>query len=176
RLQERGLLDAPEEVFYLKREELEPALEGQRAPVGRRRATLQRWRPVTPPSVIVGRFDPRAHAPPPPASGATLRGIGASPGVAEGLARVLLHSDAEAQVLPGEVLVAPSTDPGWTPHFLTAAAVVMDFGGLLSHGSVVAREYGLPAVVNVGDGTRRIRTGDRVQVDGDRGEVRILEP
>ncbi|MCB9742630.1 MAG: hypothetical protein H6740_08525 [Alphaproteobacteria bacterium] len=175
RLCARGLLDAPEDVFYLEREELDAALEGQRAPVRRRKAALQRWRSVTPPSVIVGRFDPREHAPPPPAAGELLRGIGASPGVVEGLARVLLHSDAEALVRPGEVLVAPSTDPGWTPHFLTAAAVVMDFGGLLSHGSVVAREYGLPAVVNVGDGTRRIRTGDRLQVDGDRGVVRILE-
>ncbi|MFH1462843.1 MAG: PEP-utilizing enzyme [Pseudomonadota bacterium] len=98
-----------------------------------------------------------------------------SPGVAEGPARVILPTDAGARVLPGEVLVAPFTDPGWTPHFLTAAAVVMDLGGVLSHGAVVAREVGVPAVVNVGPATRCIRTGQRVRVDAFRGEVWVLD-
>lgn len=74
----------------------------------------------------------------------------------------------------GEILVAPVTDAGWTPLFALATGLVVDMGSALSHGSTVAREYGLPAVVNVHDGTRRIRTGDLVQVDGTRGEVRIL--
>jgi pyruvate,water dikinase len=86
-----------------------------------------------------------------------------------------LHADAGVHVLPGEILVAPFTDPGWTPYFQLAAGLVTDLGGLLSHGSIVAREYGLPAVVNVGPATRIIRTGDRLQLDGTRGEVRILE-
>ena len=71
----------------------------------------------------------------------------------------------------GDVLVAPSTDPGWTPLFLRASAVVMETGGYLSHGAVVAREYGLPAVVNVRDAMRNIRDGDDLQVDGDAGRV-----
>ena len=111
-------------------------------------------------SAFGGRFD--EEAPLPPASGldaTELNGVAVSPGVATGRARVILQADTSAHVLPGEILVAPYTDPGWTPCFLTAAAIVVDIGGLLSHGSVVAREYGLPAVVNVGPATRTIRTG-----------------
>jgi phosphoenolpyruvate synthase/pyruvate phosphate dikinase len=81
---------------------------------------------------------------------------------------------ADEHVLPGEILVAPFTDPGWTPYFVPAAGIVMDMGGLLSHGSIIAREYGIPAVVNVGPATRIIRTGQIIEVDGDRGEVRII--
>lgn len=76
--------------------------------------------------------------------------------------------------MPGDILVAPFTDPGWTPYFLPASAIVMDMGGLLSHGSIVAREYGIPAVVNVGPATETIVTGQLLEVDGDRGEVRLI--
>ena len=107
--------------------------------------------------------------------GQLLEGVAASPGVVEGVARVVLHVDDEAGVRPGEVLVAPHTDPGWTPYFLQACAVVTDFGGLLSHGAVVAREYGLPAVVNVVTATARIRDGQRLRVDGTRGRVELLD-
>jgi len=79
------------------------------------------------------------------------------------------------QVLAGEILVAPFTDPGWTPYFVTAAAIVMDQGGILSHGSIVAREYGIPAVVNVGSGTEIIKTGQTIEVDGNLGVVKILQ-
>jgi pyruvate,water dikinase len=72
------------------------------------------------------------------------------------------------------VLVVPHTDPGWTPLFLNASALVTEVGGMLSHGAVVARELGLPAVVNVRDATRRLRDGQAVEVDGARGEVRVL--
>jgi pyruvate,water dikinase len=97
-----------------------------------------------------------------------------SPGVVTGRARVILKADDHEQVLPGEILVAPFTDPGWTPYFLPAAAIVMDQGGLLSHGSIVAREYGIPAVVNVGPATKIIKTGQIIRVDGNRCLVRIL--
>jgi pyruvate,water dikinase len=79
-----------------------------------------------------------------------------------------------ARLESGEVLVAAATDPGWTPLFLTAGALVMEVGGLMSHGSMVAREYGLPAVVGVPDATRRLRTGQRVRVSGDDGTVVVL--
>jgi phosphoenolpyruvate synthase/pyruvate phosphate dikinase len=72
---------------------------------------------------------------------------------------------------PGVVLVAPATDPGWTPLFLTASALVMEMGGMMSHGAVVAREYGIPAVVGVPDATTRIATGERIVVDGSAGTV-----
>ena len=78
------------------------------------------------------------------------------------------------QVSAGEILVAPFTDPGWTPYFLNAAGVVMDQGGLLSHGSIIAREYGIPAVVNVGPATKIIKTGQIVRVDGNNGIVRVI--
>jgi pyruvate,water dikinase len=74
---------------------------------------------------------------------------------------------------PGEVLVAPSTDPGWTPLFLTAAGLVMEMGGTMSHGAVVAREYGIPAVVGVPDAAKRITTGQRITVDGSAGTVSL---
>ncbi|MCL4180740.1 MAG: hypothetical protein KJ072_23705 [Verrucomicrobia bacterium] len=180
RLTARGGLREPAEVFLLKLEELKPALCGDaafdlRAAIAERAAEEARQRKLHPPPVIVGRFD--EEAPLPPASGleaTELNGVAVSPGVATGRARVILQADTSAHVLPGEILVAPYTDPGWTPCFLTAAAVVVDIGGLLSHGSVVAREYGLPAVVNVGPATRTIRTGDLLKVDGNRGRVTIL--
>ena len=71
--------------------------------------------------------------------------------------------------------MAPFTDPGWTPYFVPASAIVMDEGGVISHGSIVAREYGIPAVVNVGGATKIIKTGQMIQVDGNRGVVRILQ-
>jgi pyruvate,water dikinase len=77
-------------------------------------------------------------------------------------------------VLAGEILIAPFTDPAWSPYFVTAAGLVVEQGGILSHGSIVAREYGLPAVTNAASATRVIRTGDLVQVDGNRGRVTIL--
>ncbi len=87
-------------------------------------------------------------------------------------ARVILDPTG-ARLEPGEILVAPSTDPGWTPLFLTAAGLVMEMGGAMSHGSVVAREYGIPAVVGVPGATERISTGLQITVDGSAGTVSI---
>ncbi|MFC9335660.1 PEP/pyruvate-binding domain-containing protein [Arthrobacter sp. NPDC057009] len=107
-----------------------------------------------------------------PSSGQTgaLAGAPASAGTVTGKARVILDP-AGAHLEPGEILVAPSTDPGWTPLFMTAGALVMEMGGPISHGAVVAREYGIPAVVGVPDATLRISTGDTVTVDGAAGTV-----
>ncbi|GAA0922579.1 PEP/pyruvate-binding domain-containing protein [Pseudonocardia zijingensis] len=104
-----------------------------------------------------------------------LTGTPVSPGVHEGVVRVL-DSPVGAQLRPGEILVAATTDPGWTPLFLLAGALVMEVGGVVSHGAVVAREYGLPAVAAVADATSRLRTGQRVRVDGGDGTVTVLEP
>jgi pyruvate,water dikinase len=84
-----------------------------------------------------------------------------------------MHDQAD-YVRPGEVLVAPITDPGWTPHLVSAAGIVIDQGGLLSHGSILAREYGIPCVVNVGPLSETVRTGQTLRVDGTRGTVTIL--
>lgn len=107
------------------------------------------------------------------ASGDELVGEAVSPGVAEGRAHVILDPH-RARLEPGEILVCPSTDPGWTPLFLAAGGLVMEIGGMITHGSVVAREYGLPAVVGVHQATARLKTGDRIRVDGNRGRVMVL--
>jgi pyruvate,water dikinase len=109
------------------------------------------------------------------ATNGVLRGTAASGGVVKGIARVILDPNG-ADLRPGEILVAPSTDPGWTPLFLTAGGLVMEMGGAMSHGSVVAREYGIPAVVGVPDATERIVTGQGITVDGSRGTVAIQTP
>jgi pyruvate,water dikinase len=104
-----------------------------------------------------------------------LTGLAGSPGVAEGRARVILDVDQLAEIEDGEILVAPTTATGWTPVFCKIAAAVLDVGGIMSHAAIVAREYGLPAVVGTGIATRRIKTGDRVRVDADAGTVTILD-
>jgi pyruvate,water dikinase len=97
-----------------------------------------------------------------------------SVGVVEGVAHVVLDPLKET-LKPGEILIAPFTDPGWTPLFINATGLVMEVGGALAHGSVVAREYGIPAVVGVRSATAKLQTGQRVRVDGNRGIIEILD-
>lgn len=181
RLAARGRLADGNDVFFL---ELEEVLSGSlwnpatdlRALVAGRRALYEQNLKITPPSVVVGRFDPRAFVPAAVDHATKLfHGLGVSAGIVTGRARVILRSDANERVQPGEILVAPFTDPGWTPYFVAAAGIVMDMGGMLSHGSIVAREYGIPAVVNVGPATQIIRTGQWLEVDANRGVVRVLD-
>jgi pyruvate,water dikinase len=108
-------------------------------------------------------------------AGDFLTGTPVSPGTVTGRARVILDPATDGPLEPGEILVAPVTDAGWTPLFALASGLVVDMGSALSHGSTVAREYGLPAVVNVRSGTRRIRTGDIITVNGSSGTVLILQ-
>ena len=164
-------------AFFLTIDEVHSILRGDErswaALVERRRRQYVRDSALpAPPSTFVG-YPPDAADEPPIAD--TLHGLAAASGVIEGRARVLTDPSQSADLKPGEVLVAPYADVGWSPLFTLAGAVVTDLGGPLSHASVVAREYGLPSVVNVKVGTRTIRTGDRVRVDGDRGLVHILE-
>jgi rifampicin phosphotransferase len=108
------------------------------------------------------------------ASPGALVGSPVSPGVAEGRVNVVFNP-SKAQMQPGDVLVCPGTDPSWTPLFLTASALVMEVGGVMTHGSVVAREYGIPAVVGVDHATSRLQTGQQVRVDGSKGLVILLD-
>ena len=101
--------------------------------------------------------------------------MAASAGVAEGRARVVLHPDGLGELEDGEVLIAPSTSPSWTPVFGRLAAAVSETGGVMCHAAIVAREYGLPAVVGAINATRTIKTGTLVRVDGGTGVVTILE-
>ena len=108
-----------------------------------------------------------------PAEG-EIRGVGASSGVVEGPARVLTDVNQIGEVRDGEILVCPVTAPSWAPVFGKIKAAVSDIGGSMSHAAIVAREYGMPAVVGTGDATKRISTGQRVRVDGDRGTVKVI--
>ena len=179
RLERAGVLAARDDVFFLEKEEIAGAACGAAPPRLRemiriRRAQYEAMCAIEPPKVIVGVFDPARFTPDRVGAAATaLKGVSASPGRATGKARVILKADSTHQILPGEILVAPFTDPGWAPYFLPAAAIVMDLGGILSHGSIVAREYGIPAVVNVDYATRVIATGRTITVDGDRGWVYV---
>jgi pyruvate, water dikinase len=106
--------------------------------------------------------------------GAALSGFAGSPGIVEGSARVILDVRDIGKLEEGEILVAPVTSPSWTPVFGKVAATVSDIGGIMSHAAIVAREYGMPAVVGTGSATARIKSGDRIRVDGDAGVVTIL--
>jgi pyruvate,water dikinase len=168
----RGLLETADDVFFLTLPEARRAISGEdmRTVVTERRAVYRRelGRRHIPRVLLSDGTDAETLVA--GAADGAIRGTPASPGIARGPAHVI-RSPVGARLEPGEVLVAPSTDPGWTPLFLTAGALVMEMGGMMSHGAVVAREYGIPAVVGVPDATGRIATGDDVTVDGSAGTV-----
>ena len=178
-----GALDRPDDVFFLTVEELsgltDARLSRLRATVAARRTagTIEARR-VRVPRVLVGdgrafhegvaRTADLADLPP-----GTLVGSPVSPGVVEGAVRVV-HDPAQAGLQSGEILVCLGTDPAWTPLFLTAAGLITEVGGMMTHGSVVAREYGIPAVVGVDAATTRLQTGQRVRVDGSAGTIELM--
>jgi phosphohistidine swiveling domain-containing protein len=178
-LLEAERIDTAEDIWYLDLIEaihvMEHPHEELRARIASRKADLDRYRCLTPPRVMTsdGEIPAVSHRRDDLPDGA-LAGNPVSAGVVEGVAKVVLDP-AREQLLPGEILVAPFTDPGWTPLFINAAGLVLEVGGLMTHGSVVAREYGIPAVVGVLDATRLIQTGQRLRVSGDMGFVEILE-
>lgn len=171
-------LDHAQDVFYLELPELLGVLESTndlRSLVATRHTDFVHHQKLTPPRVIssMGERFEATHDLEGIPDGA-LPGTSASAGVAEGRVRVVTDP-TQARLEPGEVLVAPYTDPGWTPLFLNAAGLIMEVGGMMTHGSVVAREYGIPAVVCVPEATTRLQTGQRVRVDGDNGWVVPLD-
>ncbi|MGA4989666.1 PEP/pyruvate-binding domain-containing protein [Nonomuraea bangladeshensis] len=180
-----------DDVFFLSLEELLGLLRGDAAGLDRvpaRRAAYERYAALPPyPVLIVGHFDPVRWAADPDRRadvydargglapvGDAVTGFPGAPGVVEGVARVLAGPDEGDRLKPGEILVTTLTNVGWTPMFPRAAAVVTDLGAPLSHASIVARELGIPAVVGTGNATMRLRDGDRVRVDGERGTVELL--
>jgi phosphohistidine swiveling domain-containing protein len=173
------LIDA-EDVFYLTHDELTGVLAADLPTlVACRRARREFYRSLRIPAHWTGQ--PLPVQPPPtgttvddPADPAeVVTGIGVSAGVVEGVVRVVTEPDF-TDVEAGEVLVAPTTDPSWSSIMFVSSALVVDIGSALSHAAVVARELGLPCVVNTREGTRVLRTGDRVRVDGATGTVQIL--
>jgi pyruvate,water dikinase len=175
-------LDRPEDLFFLQLSELEALAVGEvrdwKALARQRRqlfAREMRRRQVPRLLLSDGQAFYEGVAPSADVGGGVLAGSPVSPGTAEGQVRVVLDPRT-AQLVPGEILVCPATDPAWTPLFLAASGLVMEVGGLMTHGSVVAREYGIPAVVGVSQATNRLETGWRVRVDGTTGQVIILDP
>jgi phosphohistidine swiveling domain-containing protein len=170
----KACIDAPDDIFFLTLPDARRALAGEdlRSVVRARRQEFEREhrRRHIPRVLLSDGTDAEAALVVPASDG--LRGSPASPGVVSGAARVI-HSPEGAHLEPGEILVAPSTDPGWTPLFLTAGGLVMEMGGMMSHGAVVAREYGIPAVVGVAGATDQITTGQCVTVDGSAGTVSV---
>jgi pyruvate,water dikinase len=192
RLAEAGAIDARDDVFYLLIDELrdlERTLTDAalRQRVAARRAEMDHFRKISPPPALGTDYGPPPDDPmnrsmtkfvgaPPPASDApdVLKGHAGSPGTMRGRARVMHRLDDADKLQRGDVLVAETTAPPWTPLFATAGAIVTDTGGILSHCAVVAREYRIPAVVGTGRATAVIRDGQVVEVDGNSGTVRIL--
>jgi pyruvate,water dikinase len=185
-------------AFFLTIDELLGFLAGDHAPVAyipARRTTYQRYQALPPyPLAIRGRFDPFRWAKDParrsdvfdshglmpvlavqPLSENVIVGMPGSAGQAEGVVRCLDDPKQGDELKTGEILVASQTNIGWTLFFPRASAIVTDIGAPLSHAAIVARELGIPAVVNCGDATARLRTGDRVRVDGVQGTVEIIE-
>ena len=163
----------PEDVFYLTRQELLAPPADARERIEERRALRLRYAAIDLPVEFRGMPDPVVHAAVDADDVAPITGLGVSPGIAEGLARVV-HEPGECELEPGEILVCHTTDPSWSAYFMLAGGVVIDIGGALSHGAIVARELGIPCVINTSDGTRRLRTGDRIRIDGGTGRVERL--
>jgi rifampicin phosphotransferase len=190
RLVEAGAVEKPADVFWLRWDELEDragsldAGETQLAsladPVEQRKMLWRGQRRVTPPQLLprgtwLEVFERLMPAASEEQTGDTINGVAASGGQVTAPARVLSGPEDFGQMQPGEVLVAGITTPAWTSLFAMASAVVTDVGGPLSHSSIVAREYDIPAVLGTGVATRRIRSGQSVQVDGDAGTVTLLD-
>lgn len=189
RLVAAGALDEPDDIYWLHLPELERAaadLDAGGTPrpaqqeVAERRKQWRGRRRVTPPAIVPDRslwhvwdnFMPSVMS---DQSGAVLRGTGASGGRVTGTARVVHGPEDFSGMQPGEILVAAITTPAWTPLFALAAGVVTDIGGPLSHSSIVAREYAIPAVLGTTVATARIKTGDRLALDGEAGTVTLLD-
>jgi pyruvate,water dikinase len=183
RLVRAGVIDRVDDVFFLGADDVaEAILDGapRHAIVGERRAELERQRTITPPRYIgpipedtgpSDRFDSvRIES----TVANELRGTGASAGVVRGPARVILSQDDFGRVRQGDIVVAPSSNPSWVPVFTIAGGLVTNTGGVLSHAAVVAREFGLPAVVGAVEATSKITDGRLVEIDGTAGTVRLL--
>jgi len=173
-LVDKGLTDDVDDTFYLYLNELlGPWPADARNLIALRRVQRAEFERVAIPAIFTGMPKPVASTKP-DSEGLTINGVPASPGFVEGAVRVVQDPTATEPLQPGEILVCRVTDPGWAPLFLTADGLVIDIGGAASHGAIIARELGIPAVIGTGNGSHRLRTGDVVRVDGTRGVVTVL--
>ena len=177
RLVQAGVLHEPDDIFYLSFDELHDVARSHRLDrqlIDRRKADFRSYGALTPPRVLTSDGEAltgayrRGDLP----AGA-LVGLPVSAGTIEGRARIILDI-ADADVEAGDILVTVHTDPSWSPLFVAISGLVTEVGGLMTHGAVVAREYGLPAVVGVEHATRLIEDGQRIRVNGTDGYIEIL--
>ncbi|HEX4811489.1 MAG TPA: PEP/pyruvate-binding domain-containing protein [Nonomuraea sp.] len=174
RLRDAGVLDAPEDVFHLRLEELEAIGEPAAPATGRLRDVVRARAAKRDELAGVRLVDPAAVFPAPASGDALVAGTPAAGGTATGPVKVIGDPSEFGKLRSGDVLVCPYTNPSWTPLFQRAAAVVVDSGGAASHAAIVAREYGIPAVMGTGTGTSALKDGQVITVDGDTG--RVTEP
>ncbi|HEX3011836.1 MAG TPA: phosphoenolpyruvate synthase [Syntrophomonadaceae bacterium] len=177
KLVQKGVIRRKEDIYYLTFEELREAVKTNQLDYGiitKRKADYEVYEKLTPPrlmtsegEVIMGEYDTGSI----PKD--ALAGVPVSTGVIEGRARVILKLE-DAIIEKGDILVTKFIDPGWTPLFLSVKGLVTEIGGMMTHGSVIAREYGLPAVVGVDDATKLIRDGQRIRINGSEGYIEIL--
>jgi pyruvate,water dikinase len=178
RLVQAGVIREKEDVYFLSFEELQEAVRTHRADyalIDERKAAFSYFEKLTPPRIITsdgeiltGRYSHESL----PAN--AIAGLAVSSGVVEGRARVILHM-AAADLEAGDILVTRFTDPSWTPLFVSIKGLVTEVGGLMTHGAVIAREYGLPAVVGIDNATKLIKDGQRIRVNGTDGYVEIID-
>lgn len=177
RLATGGALDSADDIFFLTSDEIREMVRDRgrdwKGVAAARRAERTRNEPLEAPDTLIG-VGSETDAETSEAPGIS-RGLPISPGYAEGPARLVRSPEDRARVRPGDILVVPAIDPGMAPLFGLAAGLVAEMGGTLSHGAIIAREYGLPAVANVPGAMRRLADGERVSLDASRGEVRRLE-
>jgi len=174
-----GIIDQADDLVYLTVAELQALAAHQpqdwKSLIAERRAAYQREaRRRQVPRLLIS--DGRAFYEGVGAqtdTGQVISGSPVSPGVVEGAVHVVLDPGT-ARLAPGEILVCPGTDPAWTPFFMVAGGLITEVGGLMTHGSVVAREYGIPAVVGVDRATQRLKTGQRIRLDGSSGQIVLL--
>lgn len=177
---QRGIIEKQADIYFCTWPELVSLLTGEwdgaglKDLIADRKVFMKEMESIAPPDVIFGDA-PKYTEPAPRSAGNFLTGVPVAAGKASGRARLIRHPAEGNRLQPGDVMVAPSTDPGWTPLFLKAGAVVMETGGFLSHGAIVAREYGIPAVVNIPGVMGAIQEGRQVDVDGDEGKVYLKE-
>ncbi|SKX68889.1 PEP-utilizing protein [Mycobacteroides abscessus subsp. bolletii] len=172
-----GQLTTSEDVFYLTIDEMTAAAATDptvdlRSIVASRREIRSQYQSLTVPKVWTGQPEPETTSEP-EAVRNTLSGVGACGGVVEGRA-VVVTDPLEIDIADGDILVAHTTDPSWVSLMFLSSALIVDIGGMMSHAAVVARELGIPCVMNTGTGTTTLRTGDRVRVDGTAGTIEII--
>jgi len=185
-LKKRECLKEREDIFFLHLEEIDKLIHGKyhfpeeiQSVIDKRKELYQEKMNTDSPELLVLEnaeyFSSGYSVDQTPAATTEMRGTGVSKGSYTGKSRVIIDPTTDSQLQPGEILVTRTTDPGWTPLFLIAGGLVLEKGSLLSHGAIVAREFGIPAVVGIDNATKILRSGKNITIDGEMGTVKIME-